>query len=85
MTVSMQFLWFAMVVVGFGVGFVSYWIGMDKSSKKAFFYRQLYTDERARRVLAEQRADDENYPRSVWNNYSGAFKVGEAVPDTSPE
>jgi hypothetical protein len=67
-TVSVQFLWFAVVLVGFTVGFVSYWIGMDKSGRQAFYYRQLYQKERARRVLAEQRADEQNYPLSAWNN-----------------
>jgi len=72
MTVSMQFLWFAMGVVGFATGFVCYWIGMDKGSKQSFEWRTKYEEERARRVLAEQRERDASYPRSAWNNFKVA-------------
>lgn len=77
MTVSVQFLWFAIVLVGFTVGFIAYWIGTDRGSRETFFYKQLYQDERSRRILAEQREAETTYPRSVWNNYSSS-------PDKSP-
>jgi hypothetical protein len=72
MTVSVQFLWFVVILVGFTVGFVSYWVGMDKGSKESFEWRTRFEEERARRVLAEQRERDASYPRSAWNNFKVA-------------
>jgi len=67
MTMSIQFLLFALLVCSLGVGFVSYWAGMDKGSKEAYIWKQRCEEERSRRHLAEQR-HSVDYPPTVWNN-----------------